>query len=278
MALTGPPPAEVTLMLAHSRSLRWRCTLLLAAVVFAVGVSHADEFWKRKPRSEWSLKESLKLLEDSPWARQEIRAVAGSSSAPDVSLDRSHAHCDPDLLDSGGNCLQTRVRVPSDPSRAGQLDLPTTNGIVFLIRWESCAPVEDAFARLAELGERATAVYLSLPPRLPPDRYVITLKALEKSSPAGVPPGSIPADPVGSLENDASGPRARLTVGDVSVTPLESERTGVGAAEATQFYFPREAGGAPLLPPGRVSRATFEFRGQLFSIKTHFTLDPASLR
>ncbi|HUJ39225.1 MAG TPA: hypothetical protein VLW54_01660 [Candidatus Acidoferrales bacterium] len=264
-------------MLSAVRSLPHRAALLLAGLVLVAAVSHADDFWKHKPRSEWTLKESLKLLEDSPWARQEIRALAGSTEAPELSIDRSHRHCDPDLMDSGGNCLQTRVRAPSDSS-TGRMDVPMGNGIVFLVRWESSAPVEDAFARLMELGERATAEYLSIPPRLPPDRYVVTLKALEKAGPIGSPPGSMPLDPIGPLTDDDSGPRAHLSVAGVTIAPLESLHSGVGASEAAHFYFPRVVNGAPLFPPGGRSRATFEFHGKRFSVKTHFTLDQEVLR
>ncbi len=259
-------------MLPALRSPRLRAALLLSCVLAASTLLHADEFWRNKPRSEWSLKQSLKLLEDSPWARQEVRVVARPGSGPDMLVDRSRAHCDPDAIDGAGNCMQTRIQAPVDSSRSSQIDFSTGNEIIFLIRWESSAPIEDAFARLAELGERATAQYLSMPPRLPADRFVITIKALEKAVPIGSQPGSMPLDPFGSLDNDAAGPRARLIVGNVGVLPLESERSGVGASDALHFYFPRQVKGVPLIPPGGASRVTFEFRGQRFSVKTHFTL------
>jgi len=252
--------------------------LVLFAVVSAAGVLRADEFWKNKPRSEWSLKQTLKLLQDSPWARQEVRTILRPSSSPDVVVDRTRAHCDPDALDSAGNCTQTRLSVPRDSASSHQVEFSSVNDVIFLIRWESSTPIEDAFARLAELGERATAQYLSIPPRLPADRYVVTLKALEKATPTGTPPGAMPVDPIGPIDNDASGPRARLSAGNLSVAPVESERSGVGAAEALHFYFPREVDGAPLIPVDRPSRVTFEFRGQRFSLKTHFSLTPDMLR
>lgn len=259
------------------RSVPLRAALLLCFVV-AAGVLHADEFWKNKPRSEWTLKQSMKLLQDSPWARQEVRVVAQPSSGADMLIDRSRAHCDPDAMDSSGNCLQTQVRGPIDSSRSSRMDFSTGNAIVFLIRWESSAPVEDAFARLAELGERATAKYLSMPPRLPADRYVVTLKALQKATLIGAEPSSMPPDPIGSLENDAAGSRAHLTVANVSVAPVESERSGVGASDAAHFFFPRQVDGVPLIPLDRASQVTFEFRGQRFSLKTRFSLAPDMLR
>jgi len=265
-------------MYAAKRPRSSRMAVALCALVAASSALYADEFWKNKPRSEWSLKQTLKLLEDSPWARQEVRAVARSTSGPDAMLDSSKYHCDPDRLDANGNCLSTRVLPPADPSRSPQVEFSSGNEVIFLVRWECSAPVEDAFLRLSELGERATARYLSAPPRLPADRYVVTLKALEKSAPVGQPRGSMPADPIGSIESDAAGPRARLVVGGVTVPAAEAERSGVGAGEAAYFFFPREENGVPILPAGRSSRVIFEFRGQRFSVKTHFSLDPAILR
>jgi len=150
--------------------------------------------------------------------------------------------------------------------------------VIYLIRWESSAPIEDAFARLAELGEKATAQYLSVPPRLPADRYVVTLKALERAAPVGQRPGPMPPDPFGPLEDDAEGPRARLVVGNLTVPASETERAGVGAAEAVYFFFPRSVDGAPLIPEDRESRVTLEFRGEGFFLRTRFLLSPATLR
>jgi hypothetical protein len=255
-----------------------RRLLVLCAVLFAASILHADDFWKNKPRSEWSLKQTLKLLEDSPWARREVRTLIQPGAGPDAVFDRSRTRCDPDGLDAGGNCIRPHVVAPGDSSQSHQVGFSTADDVVFLVRWESSAPIEDAFARLAELGERATAQYLSIPPRLPADRYVVTLKALEKSAYAGVPPGAMPPDPIGQIESDSAGPRARLSSGNLSAAPVESERSGVGAAEAVHFYFPREVDGAPLIPLDRPSRVSFEFRGQRFSLKTHFSLTPDMLR
>lgn len=259
-------------------SLSPRVALALCVLTVVSSSVYADEFWKNKPRSAWSLKQTLKLLEDSPWSRQEIRAVARSNSGPDAVYDNSRHHCDPDRLDANGDCLSTRILIPGDSSRSPQVDISFGNDVIFLVRWESSAPIEDAFAHLSEIGERATAQYLSIPPRLPADRYVVTLKALEKATAVGQPRSPMLTDPIGSLENDRTGPRARLVVGNAVVPAAESEHSGVGAAEAAHFFFPREVNGVPLIPPGRTVRVTFEFRGQRFSVRTHFSLDPETLR
>src|SRR5271169_7268009 len=101
-------------MFRAKRSLPPRALLFLCALIPAAGLLRADDFWKNKPRSEWSLKQTLKLLEDSPWARQEIRVIARAESGPDAVLDRTRNHCDPDALDANGNCLQPHIVAPDD--------------------------------------------------------------------------------------------------------------------------------------------------------------------
>jgi len=265
-------------MAGAARSQSLRLFVLFWAGIFAAGILRADDFWKSKPRSEWTLKQTLKLLQDSPWARQEVRTLIPPDSGPDALLDRFRTRCNSDALDPAGNCVQARPGPPSESSGSNPVVFSTVNDVIFLVRWESSAPVEDAFAHLAELGERATAQYLSMPPRLPADRYVVTLKALERPTTAGVAPGAMPADPIGSIDNDAVGSRAHLSAGNLSVIPVETERSGVGAAEAVHFYFPRQVEGTPLFPPDRPARVTFEFRGQRFSLKSHFSLTPGVLR
>jgi len=260
------------------RSVPSGALLLLCALLPAAGLLHADEFWRNKPRSEWSLKQTLKLLQDSPWARQEARNLPRSESGPDSVYDGNGNRCDLDTMDANGNCIVPRVRPSVGSSRTHQVDISTEDPVIYLLRWESSAPVEEAFARLAELGEKATAQYLSAPPRLPSDRYVVTLKALEKAAPVGQRPGPMPPDPIGPIENDAAGPRARLIVGSLVVPASETERSGVGAAEAVHFFFPRSVNGVPVIPEGSESRVIFEFRGERFSLRTRFSLSSAALR
>jgi len=265
-------------MLRAKCSLPIRTLIVVCALAPAAGFLRADEFWKNKPRSGWSLKQTLRLLVDSPWARQEIQAIARPESAPDATIDGTKNHCDPDALNANGDCMQPRARIPDDSSRNPRVQFSNGNYVLFLVRWESCIPVEDAFSRLTELGERATAEYLSPPPRLPADRYVVTLKTLGRAPTIGHFTNSLPLGSISHVENGATGPRARLIVGKLVVQATEAERSGVGAAEAVRFFFPRFVDGAPIIPEEGVSRVTFEFRGGWFTVKAHFELTPATIR
>lgn len=265
-------------MSSAKRSLPQRALLLLCVLLPAAALLHADDFWKNKPRSEWTLKQTLKLLQDSPWARQEALVVPLAESGANLVYDNFGNRCSRDSLDPDGNCTVSRVRSSGGPLRNQSGAISTDEPVIYLVRWESSAPIEDAFARLAELGEKATAQYLSAPPRLPADRYVVTLKALERGAPVGQRPGPIPAEPFGSIENDESGARGRLIIGSLVVPASETERSGIGAAEAVYFYFPRSVDGVPVIPENRESHVTFEYRGERFFLRTRFSLSPATLR
>jgi hypothetical protein len=137
-----------------------------------------------------------------------------------------------------------------------------------LVRWESAAPVTQAFARLQELGERAAAEFQAPAPRLPIDRYVITVK-LEQPGHTGFEPFLItpPGKPL---------LQATLKTRSGTVAPLEVEFTGTGTSSSVHFFFPRTLDGAPLLGPGRNS-ADFNLQGDGFAMHSKFTLDLAFL-
>ncbi len=68
--------------------------------------------------------------------------------------------------------LEPPVDYSQSPNGAPRLS-PST---AFLVRWESASLVKQAFARLEELGEHTLVAFLAQAPRLPADRYVITVK------------------------------------------------------------------------------------------------------
>jgi hypothetical protein len=233
-------------------------------------VSGADDFWKLKPPAQWSLAEALKLVRHSPWARLAVVMFLPRESASDFSVPTGTKHCDPDAIDQNGNCLQKgRVEPPIDSSQSSDAAPRPSSSAAFLVRWESAAPVTQAFARLQELGERAAAAFQAPAPRLPADRYVITVK-LEQPGRAGFEPFTF---------TPAGKPRFRATLKTRrgTVAPLEVEFAGAGTSSSAHFFFPRTFNGAPLLEPGRDS-ADFSLQGAGFAMHSKFTLDPEFLR
>lgn len=233
-------------------------------------IARADDFWKHKPPAQWSFVEALKLVRRSPWARLEVVVFAEKENQAAFSVPTGTMHCDPDAIDQNGNCLQKgRIEAPVDSSR--QMDaapiLKPWAGI--LVRWESAAPVAQAFARLEELGEGGAATFQGPPPRLPADRYVITVK-LEHPSRKDFEPFAV--TPAGKSVLVAT-LKTRCGI----VAPLEVEFSGAGTNSSVHFFFPRTLDGAPLLGPGR-EWAEFTLVGAGFAVHSKFTLDPAFLR
>lgn len=246
-----------------------RVLLAVGLLVSAVAFARPDDFWKRKPASEWTVEEALKLVQDSPWARKQAVTVLRRQSQADLSLDVGGAECDPDAIDSNGNCLQRRPSLPLDASQRREVAPTNFVSATILVRWESAASVVQAFARLAELGARASAAFQAPPPRLPSDRYVVTIKVLD--------PRGLGGDPFAGAGGGKGKSGAWLKTAHGTVAPLEAERSGVGAAAAMHFFFPRTQNDKPLLGAQRET-VEFSFQGERFALKTKFTVDVASLR
>jgi hypothetical protein len=135
----------------------------------------------------------------------------------------------------------------------------------YLVRWESALPIKQAWVRLKELGELAMAHFQAPTPRLPEDRYVVTVKTTR-------PPDPEPDIFLGLTEEDLRG-RAQLKTPAGIVHPLEAERSGVGAAAAIHFFFPRLVEGQPLFRPGRQT-AEFSFECRHAVLRSKFTIEP----
>lgn len=241
-------------------------------VILFFGLSpfaRADDFWKQKPPSQWSHAEALKLVRHSPWAKVEVVVFLRQQNQASYSIPTGTKHCDPDAIDANGNCLQKgRIEAPVDSSRQPNAAPSLSPSTAFLVRWESAEPVNQAFARLEELGERALAAFQAQAPRLPADRYVITVK-LEQ-------PGFVGFDPFAVTPAGSPDLRATLKTRRGTVAPLEIEFTGTGASSSVHFFFPRTHDGSPLLGPG-LDAAEFTLRGASFSVHSRFTLDPELL-
>src|SRR6516165_4471650 len=245
---------------------------ILPIVTLFFGLSpfaSADDFWKQKPPAQWSHEEALKLVRHSPWAKVEVVVFLRVENQASYSIPTGTKHCDPDAIDANGNCLQKlRIEAPVDSSRQPDGAPRLSPSTAFLVRWESAVPVTQAFVRLAELGERALAAFQAQAPRLPADRYVITVK-LEQ-------PGFVGFDPFVVTPAGSPDLRATLKTRRGTVAPLEIEFTGTGTSSSVHFLFPRTLDGVPLLGP-EIDAAEFTMRGVGFAVHSKFRLDPEFL-
>jgi hypothetical protein len=241
---------------------------ILGTAILFFGIlpqSRADDFWKHKPAAQWSSAEALRVVGHSPWAKVDVVIFLRQDPQAAYSIPTGTKHCDPDAIDANGNCMQKgRIEAPIDSSQQADAAPELTPSAAFLVRWESAGPVADAFARLKELGERAVVAFQAETPRLPADRYVITVK-VEQPGRAGFEPFAV--TPAGKPVL-----RATLKTSHGTVSPLEVEFTGTGANSSVHFFFPRTLDGTPLLGTGR-DAAEFSLQGRGFAVRNKFALE-----
>ena len=118
------------------------------------------------------------------------------------------------------------------------------------------------------LGEVGAVTFQGLTPRLPADRYVITVK-LEH-------PGRKDFEPFAVTPASKPVLVATLKTRRGIVAPLEVEFTGAGTSSSVHYFFPRTLDGAPLLGPGG-DWAEFTLVGAGFAVHSKFKLDPEFL-
>src|SRR5258708_19478620 len=194
-AITGLARAggcRVALPSATFRTILPLVTILLGMCTFVL----ADDFWKQKPAAQWSHEEALKLVRHSPWAKVEAVVFRRTEIEASYSIPTGKRHCDPDAIDQNGKCMQKgKVEPPVDSSQSPDGAPRLSPSTAFLVRWESAAPVNQAFARLEELGEHTLATFLAQAPRIPADPYLITLTLNHPAFTCFIPFPAPPAPP-----------------------------------------------------------------------------------
>ena len=224
-----------------------------AALVFTIAVGAAPlegKDWKKKPPAEWTAEEALEVLQNSPWAKKNMVVVNRIALRPD---SRS--------ADAGRNTRFPERRRRNPRNTRNRKGFPNST---FLVRLESARPVAAAFTRLQELELGVSARYQSPPPRLPEDRYVITVKAVVPRRSGKTALQKIPEERLMTV--------AILKTRHIQVNPAEVERSGEGATAAVHFFFPRTREGAPLINPQN-PQMEFRIKSRRISLKAKFTLE-----
>ncbi|HWP44198.1 MAG TPA: hypothetical protein VNO14_13225 [Blastocatellia bacterium] len=185
--------------------------------------------WGKKHYSEWSEKESLHVLNDSPWGQTEVFTTNTSEGVvPDREGDPNRA------IDQGGSRMRYFAQVN------------------FRIRFLTAKPVRQAISRLYEINRKGE---LSL-------QFKEKLKAfVAEESPDSVIVSVYPdaaresvklqraRELLARLTTEALKGKAYLAVADRRVYLEEYQQPapdGIGA----RFIFPRQLDGKPLLGPG----------------------------
>ena len=231
-----------------SRCLR-QCAIAMGLLLVSVGMAQADDFWKKKPPSEWTRKQAQKVLKKSPWAK-------------DMRVAYREVPVDPEI----GTTVRLGRRNPAVEMEEALESKETVAW--YLVRWESAGPVADAFIRLDELGETDLAASLAPPPRLSEDRYVITVAT---TTPPFFYPGILDRQADWDLKKNA-----KLIVSGLEIHPEEVVTSGTRTHPAAHFYFPRTHNGKPLLK-SQGGKVEFRLKGNLFLLRAKFKLPAESV-
>jgi hypothetical protein len=134
-----------------------------AVSLFALAVSlYAADFWQSKPFTEWSEKDSQKIMESSPWAKSVSVAIGGgmidNQRSPGrgrgTTMDTSSNIEDPMAGPGGAGMGGGRNRGGGGDAGGGPVAPPS---MIVVVRWESALPVTHAKLKMKYGSEVSTS-------------------------------------------------------------------------------------------------------------------------
>lgn len=233
----------------------------LAVVLFGAALLWAGDPWQEKPYTEWSHKEAVRILSNSPWAHSEeiyLAAPVGGGSPAQVGRlpdDLARRWIDPNRYNDAAQSLWQQ--------RTGQrgVNLEATVQGVVIVQWASSLTLRQALVRQGRfygLGKEDEEKQLL---SLPLEHYVIAVYRSDLPSFTG-------------LTEDTARASAYLEVMPgkrrIPAAKVQLVRWG-DALSHVEFFFPRQAEGQPAIGPGD-TRATFHWRQGTRSTHVDFDL------
>jgi hypothetical protein len=241
--------------------------LVLLLLACAVCVWAAD-FWTSKPYTDWSSKESQKIMSDSPWAHKvdvELKVTmptvksqseggrgrggGGSGSGGLTTPDGTSS-----VANSGGD---VRGGVGGGPAGAPNApDGPVTQTVPVTLIWQSALPVKQALVKIKYGAEAATSAEAKTFLEREEPFYVIDLSGL-------------PANTGEAAEGDKKAALLQLTALNVKgkdpIHAVEVQITPRGRLVDAVFAFPRTT------PIGADDKdVEFSTKFDKLTVKSHF--------
>ena len=126
-----------------------RILLLCSAFVLCAATASAQKEDKGKPWTEWSEKEAMKMLSDSPWSQTQ-KELTDSASGPSGGAVTSAAQ-----NGNGANMVMSDSAKASSSSESGQNigQKNQTLNLLYIVSFLSAKPVREGFIRIAELRQ-----------------------------------------------------------------------------------------------------------------------------
>lgn len=199
----------------------------------------AEDFWVKKPFSEWSVKDATKLLQNSPWSH-EVAVGGGGGGMEGAGAGSGRrggggAGANGDMggigvagadTPSGGGGGGRRSGSPGYPSETG--GGPGGASMMIHVRWQSAMPIRQAIV-LTQLGrEKADSDQAKKFLGQVANEYVVAV--------AGLPPAldRVPDEQLNELAKGASLQRKdKDSIAAASVQRIPGERGSVA------FFFPK---------------------------------------
>lgn len=172
----------------------------------------AADFWQTKPYTEWNDKETQKLLNSSPWAREVELPMGGGPSAPTAGAP--------------GGGRGGRGGPAGDVPVAGPLSVNV------LLRWQTALPVKQALARIKFGKEVANSADAKTFLEQQETTYLIVV--------SGVPPMMM-AGPQEQLKSALKSQTALSVKGKGILAPSEVQITPNNKLVDVYLSFPRIA-------------------------------------
>ncbi len=200
--------------------------VLLAAGLAAI----AGDTWKNRAPAEWTEKEVVEFLSQSPWSKEVTVWQLTGEKTNQVVRQQDRVY-------------QDAPREVAATMRSEERSVEaTTVDATYGVRWVSAGIAQQAWERLRELNP-AQAEQLA-PPEGAAAQHVLTLRVVKP------PPAPTRAIFAGMSETALVGHATLRTSGKRTLKPLRAQQHGKGAAEAVSFFFAREESGAATLPAG----------------------------
>ena len=192
-----------------------RVALTIAILILGIGAGlNADDFWKKKPYTEWTAEEVLKIIMDSPWARR-FKTLSNTPIGARLGASGS------------GNQRQ------SEEAGSGR---DRKREVIYIFRWSSSLAMRQAMGRLQVLQGQMTEQQVEQALEDAPLSHVIMVLATNPRVFRGVKEEQLREETV-----------LRVEKREVSPDRVELIQEGNEQVMAIVFHFPREVEGRVLI-------------------------------
>ncbi len=204
---------------------------LTSVVLISVELAaNAGDTWKTKAPAEWTEKEAVEFLSQSPWSKEVTvwQLTGGKTNQVVRQQDRVY---------------QDAPREVAATMRSEERSVEaTTVDARYGVRWVSADIARQAWERLRALNPALAEQFA--PPEAGPAGHVLTLRVVTP------PPEPTRAIFAGMTVEELAKRATLKTSGKRAIPAQRAVRHGMGAAEAVSFFFAREENGAATLPSG----------------------------